>query len=186
MSSRAIALGCLLASGLTGITPSAAAQAPAAPPAAAAQAFKPTFKELQGLLGSWSGSSDQGGRIGGRVVTFSLEVDGVALAYRGTSFFPAKDDLPEMKLKDEGYVSFDIEKQKYVGVFFFSNGIWGLFDVEPAADGSVTFTSRELFNFEGKSRLVLKKTTAAEATLSHEVASGGGWAPYATSKLTKK
>ena len=46
------------------------------------------FQEFNFLTGSWSGPAESGGRIGGRVVSFGLEVDGATLGYRATTYYP--------------------------------------------------------------------------------------------------
>jgi hypothetical protein len=100
-----------------------------------------------------------GGRIGGRVVSFGLEVDGAALSYRATTYYPVKDDLPEARSEEIARIVYDGAKGRYVALVVFSTKAWGIYDAELRPDGSIRFTSREIANLEAgtRSRWTLSK-----------------------------
>ena len=65
------------------------------------------FQEFGFLNGSWSGPAESGGRVGGRVVSFTSAVGGAQLSYRATTFYPAKDALPESSTEEVAYIVYD-------------------------------------------------------------------------------
>jgi len=79
---------------------------PASAQAPAAGEWK-LFQEFNFVAGSWSGSAESGGRIGGRVVTVGPEVDGATLRYRATTYYPAKDNLPESRSEEIAHIVYD-------------------------------------------------------------------------------
>jgi hypothetical protein len=173
----------LLASAL--IVPPSSAEPQAAP---AAGGWK-VFQEFGPLVGSWSGTADQGGRIGGRSVTFSPEVDGAALVYRANTFYPATGERPEEKTQELAFITYDGGKRKYSALLVFSTKVWGTYDVEILADGTVQLVSRELVNVDAgaRSRIVLTRKAAGELTEQVDVAPAGkDFVPLLGSKLTKK
>ena len=163
------------------------ASALSAPQAAPASTWK-VFQELDFLNGSWSGTVEAGGRIGGRVVTCGPEVGGATLVIRANSVFPASGDLAEEKTETEGLIAYDGDKGKYVAFIVFSTKVWGVYDVEFIPDG-VRFTSRELANFEvgARSRLVFTRKSDTELEERFEISRGGkDFTPLFSGKLTKK
>ena len=162
---------------------------------AAAQAQAPpagewkVFQEVNFLTGSWSGPAESGGRIGGRVVSFGLEVDGSTLGYRATTYYPAKDNLPEARSEEIAHVVYDGARGKYVALVVFSTKAWGIYDAEVRPDGSIRFTSREIGNLEAgtRSRWTLSRGADGAILESLDVASPGrDFASYLTSTLSKK
>jgi hypothetical protein len=169
-----------------GQTPSPTPPAPAVP--APTPAWKP-FQELGFLLGSWSGTADSGGRVGGRVARFTLEMGGTYLVHRGNVFLAAEDGKPDENIDEVGYFSYDRERRSYVATYFFSTGVSGVYDVEFGADGAVRLASRELQNYENgaKARLLLAKRSDTELSLSMDIAPPGrNFVPFVTSTLKKK
>lgn len=168
---------------------SAEAQAPnATPPAAPEAAWKP-FQEFAPIAGSWSGTADSAGRIGGTVARFTQEMGGNYLVHRVTTIFPAQAGKPEESIELLGYYAYDREKRKYVATYFFSTGVLGVFDVEFVATGVVRLVSRELLNYESgaRSRLVFSRKSETEETLDFELAlAGKDFVPYFSSKLIRK
>ena len=147
------------------------------------------FQEFNFLIGSWSGSADSGGRIGGRVVTFGLEVDGSTLTYRATTFYPAKESQPETKTEEVAHVAYDGAKGKYVALVVFSTKAWGIYDAEVRPDGSIRFTSREMANLEAgvRSRWTLARKPDGSLAEDLEVAPPGkDFVPFVKAALTKK
>jgi hypothetical protein len=172
-------------------TPAAAAPAPAtagpAPTAAAAAPAWRPFQELAFLVGSWSGSAESGGRVGGRVARFTPEFTGNYLVHRGSTILTA-DDGKEETIEEVGYFAYDREKRRYVASYFFSTGISATFDVEIAPEG-VRLTSRELLNTEvgTKVRMLFSRKPDGELTLSMDLAPAGKeLVPFLTSSLRKK
>lgn len=162
----------------------AAAQAPA--PAAPAS-WKP-FQELSFLVGSWSGTAESGGRVGGRVVRFSMEMGGNYLVARGSTIFAAQAGKAEETIEEVGYVAYDRERRVYVAHYYFSNGIAGTFDVETSADG-VKLGSTSLLNYEtgAKARMAFRKNGDTEILDTFDLAPGGkDFVPFLAAKLTKK
>ena len=146
------------------------------------------FQELNFLIGSWSGPAESGGRIGGRVVSFGLEVDGSTLGYRATTFYPAKDDQPESRSEEIAHVVYDGARGKYVALVVFSTKAWGLYDAEVKAD-SILFTSREIGNLDAGTRSRWTLTRKADGTLQEELdiaVPGKEFVPYLKATLTKK
>lgn len=172
-------------SGLAQTVPPAVPQPPAAT-TAAAPAWKP-FQELAFLAGSWSGAAESGGRIGGRVARFTMEMNGQYLVHRGSAVFPGEGGKPDESIEQVGYFSYDREKRRYVATYFFSTGVAGTYDVELLPDG-IRLMSRELQNFDGatKSRMGMKKA-GDELELTMDIAPNGkDYLPYLSSKLAKR
>ena len=147
------------------------------------------FQELGFLLGSWSGTAESAGRIGGRVVSAELSVDGAVLVYRANTVWPAAGGRAEERSQEAAFITYDGDKGKYVALVVFSTKVWGLYDVEVGPDGSLRLTSREFVNYESgaKSRLTLVKKGGTELAEQLEVSPAGkDFAPFLTSKLTKK
>ena len=163
-------------------TADASAQAPAA------GEWK-LFQEFNFLMGSWSGPAESGGRIGGRVVTFGTEVDGATLTYRATTYYPVKDNLPELKSEETAHIVYDGAKGKYVALVVFSTKAWGIFDAEVRADGSIRFTSREMANLEAGVKSRWSLTRRPDGTLAEDLdvaLPGKDFASFVKSTLTKK
>lgn len=162
------------------------AVAPAqAPPAAEWK----LFQEFSFLTGSWTGTAQSGGRVGGRVVSFGLEVDGAALGYRATTYFPAKDNQPETRTEEIAKIVYDGAKGKYVALVVFSTKAWGIYDAEVRPDGSIRFTARELANLEAGLRSRWTLARKADGTLLEELdvaPSGKDFSPYLSATLAKK
>ena len=147
------------------------------------------FQEFGFLTGSWSGPAESGGRIGGRVVSFGLEVNGATLGYRATTYFPVKDDQPESKSEEVAKIVYDGAKGKYVALVVFSTKAWGIFDAEVRSDGSIRFTSREIANLEAGVRSRWTLSRKAEGALLEELEvsmPGRDFAPFVSATLTKK
>lgn len=163
-----------------------AVAAPAqAPPAAEWK----LFQEFNFVTGSWSGPAQSGGRVGGRVVSFGLEVDGAALGYRATTYFPAKDTLPETRSEEIAKIVYDSAKGKYVALVVFSTKAWGIFDAEVRPDGSIRFTAREMANLEPGLRSRWTLTKKADGTLQEELdlaPAGKDFSTFLGATLTKK
>ena len=156
-----------------------------APPAGAWK----VFQEFNFVTGSWSGPVESGGRIGGRVVSFGLEVDGATLGYRATTYYPVKDSQPEARSEEIAKIVYDGARGKYVALVVFSTKAWGIYDAEVRPDGSIRFTARELANLEAgvKSRWTL--TRKVDGTLLEELdvaPPGKDFASYLSATLTKK
>lgn len=153
-----------------------------------AGAWKP-FQELSFLVGSWSGAGEGSGRIGGKVVSFTNEVPGVLLIYRGKTIFPALEGKAEETSQETGVFAYDGDKRKYEATIFFSTGVWGTFDVEFGADGTVRLVSSRLVNFAPGSRARLSFTPKGPgelAVLTELAAPGQDFAAFSSGKLTKK
>jgi len=147
------------------------------------------FQEFGSLTGSWSGPAESGGRIGGRVVSFGLEVEGATLACRATTYYPVKDDLPEARSEEIARIVYDGARGKYVALVVFSTKVWGIYDAEIRPDGSIAFTSREMANLEAgtRSRWVLSRKDDGTLQEQLEVGPPGkDLVPYLTSTLAKK
>ncbi len=171
-----------MAVGLLLSAPPASAQAPPA------SEWK-VFQEFGFLTGSWSGTAESAGKIGGRGVTFGLEVDGATLAYRATTYYPAREGQAESRAEEVARIVYDGAKGKYVALLIFSTKAWGIFDGDVRPDGSIRFTSRELANLEAgvKLRWTLSKKPDGSLLEEVEVASGGkDFAPYLSATLTKR
>jgi hypothetical protein len=164
----------------------AATGAPAQGPPAGAWKI---FQEFDFLAGSWSGPAESGGRIGGRVVSFGLEVDGATLGYRATTYYPAKDDLPESRSEEIARIVYDGAKGKYVAFVVFSTKAWGIYDAEIRPDGSVRFTSREIANLEAGTRSRWTLSRKADGAILEELdvaPPGNEFVPFLNATLTKK
>lgn len=161
--------------------PAADAQAPPA------EGWK-VFQEFDFLSGSWSGPAESGGRVGGRVVSLTPEVDGAALSYRATTFYPVKDDFPELRTEEVARIVYDGARGKYVALVVFSTKAWGVYDAEIRPDGSVRFTSREMANLEAgtRSRWTLSRKDGGLLEELEVAPPGRDFALYLTSTLGKK
>ena len=160
----------------------AAAQAPPA-------AEWKLFQEFGFLTGSWSGSAESGGRIGGRVVTLATEVDGAMLRYRATTYYPVKDTLPESRSEEIGHIVYDSARGKYVALVVFSTKVWGVYDAEVRPDGSIVFLSREMANLEGGTRsrwTLLRKADGSVAETLEVAPPSRDFVPFLAATLTKK
>lgn len=178
---RSLVCGVAVLASLGGGLPAQAQSAPV-------QSWK-VFQELDFLIGSWSGTGETGGRIGGRVGTWSLEMDGAALVYRANAIFPASGDLPEEKSQESATFVYDGDKRKYSALVVFSTKVWGLYDVDFPSEGTVRLASREFVNLEGsaKSRISFVKGVDGGLNELIEVAlPGKDFAPFLSSKLNKK
>lgn len=183
-----------LAMGAAGQTPlpvGTPAATPAATPLttpAVTPVWKP-FQELGFLLGSWSGTAESGGRVGGRVARFTMELGGSYLVHRGTVFLTGEDGKPDENIEEVGYFSYDREKRSYAALYLFSTGVSGSYEVDFPADGSVRLVSRELQNYDSgaKARMLLVKKSDTEISLSMDLAPAGkDFVPFVTSTLKKK
>lgn len=147
------------------------------------------FQEFNFLIGSWSGTAESAGRIGGRVDSFGLEVDGSTLSYRATTFYPVKNNLPEARSEEVAHIVYDGSKGKYVALLILSTKAWGLFDAEVRPDGSIHFTSREMANLEAGTRSRWTLSRKADGALSEQLevaAPGKEFATFLGATLTKK
>jgi len=157
-------------------------------PTASVPAWRP-FGEFAFLLGSWSGTTSSGGRIGGRVVRFTMEMNGTVLVERGSTIFPAGDGKPEEAAEELGCVTYDREKRRYVATYYFSTGVSGPFDVEFAADGTVRMTSAALVNYEvgARSRITFTRRADGGLDTALDIAPPGrDFVAFQTSSLKKK
>ncbi len=186
---------------LLSVIPVTEAQVPpstaAAPPATAASApsvtpapvpWKP-FSDLAWLVGPWSGTASSRGRVGGRVVRFTMELSGNTLVERGSTIFPAEEGRPEESLEDVGVWTYDRERRKYVASYFFSTGVSGAFEAEIQGDGTIRLVAPSLLNYESgaRARLTLKKAGDSGLDLSMDIAPPGrDFVAYLTSRLKKK
>lgn len=183
----ALAAGC----GAEAQTPPGTAGAPpvpAAPAAAPAAAWKP-FDEFRGLVGTWSGTADWNKRIGGRVARFGVEMGGNFLVHRGSTIFSASEGLAEEATEEYGIYAYDRVKRKYVAHYFYSTGVYGVYDVEFGADGTVRLQSTQLSNYEdgARARMTFQKTGDTQLSAAFDLAAAGqAFQPFLTSKLTKK
>jgi hypothetical protein len=147
------------------------------------------FQEFSFLTGSWSGPAESGGRIGGRVISVGLEMDGAMLGYRATTYYPVKDDLPETRSEEVVRIVYDGAKGKYVAFVVFSTKAWGIFDAEVRPDGSIRFTSREIANLAAGTRSRWTLARQADGTLLEELdiaPPGSDFVTFLRATLTKK
>ncbi|HQR47350.1 MAG TPA: hypothetical protein PLB02_09240 [Thermoanaerobaculia bacterium] len=166
----------------------AAGSAVAQAPAPAAPAWRP-FSEFAFLLGSWSGTATSGGRIGGRVVRFAMELNGTLLVERGSTIYPAGDGKPEETTEELGFFTYDREKRRYVATYFFSTGVFGAWDVEIPADGVLRMTAPALGNFEAgaRGRLVFTRRADGGLDTALDIAlPGKDFVGFQSSSLKKK
>ncbi len=167
------------------VTFSGLSQEPTKPPA---PEWKP-FQEFNFLIGSWAGTAESGGRIGGRVGRFSMEMGGNYLVHRGNTIFTAQNQRPEESIEEIGYYYYDRDKRKYAAQYFYSTGIVGTYDVEFGADGSIRVLSNNLVNYDSgaKTRLSFKKSSDTEMTVQLDIAPAGkDYVGFLSSKMTKK
>ena len=146
------------------------------------------FQEFGFLNGSWSGPAESSGRVGGRVVSFTSSVGGAQLSYRATTFYPAKDALPESSTEEVAYIVYDGGRGKYVALVVFSTKVWGIYEADVRPDG-IVFTSREMANLEAGIRSRWTFTRRADGTIGEllEVAPAGKeFAPYVSAALSRK
>ena len=147
------------------------------------------FQEFNFLTGSWSGPAESGGRLGGRVVSFGLEVDGATLGYRATTYYPAKDSLPEARSEEIAHIVYDGAKGKYVALVVFSTKAWGIYDADVRPDGSIHFSSRELGNLEAGVRSRWTLSRKPDGTLLEELdvaPPSKDFVPYLSATLSRK
>lgn len=152
-----------------------------------AQEWK-VFQEFGFLNGSWAGPAESGGRIGGRVVSFTSSVGGAQLSYRATTFYPAKESLPESSTEEVAHIVYDGAKGKYVALLVFSTKVWGIYEAEIRPDG-ITLTSKEMANLEAGLRSRWTFTRKADGSIGEllEVAPPGkDFAPYVSATLSRK
>jgi hypothetical protein len=176
MSFRASAL----ALAIVALSGASAAQEPAT--------WKP-FQEFGFLVGSWSGTADAAGRVGGRIVSFTQEMGDVVLLFRGKTILPAFEGKPEETNQEQGSIAYDGESRKYQATIYFSTGVWGIFDVDVAADGTIRLTASQLVNFEkgARSRITFAKKGDSELSVLLELAPAGKeFVPLSVSKLTRR
>lgn len=150
--------------------------------------WKP-FQEFDFLMGSWTGTADQGGRIGGKVLSFAAEVPGVVLLCRGNTIFPAVEGKPEETSRELAVFSYDGDKRRYEATVYFDTNVWGFFDADVATPGTVRLVSTRLVNYEAGARFRLTFTRQADGSLSSllEVAPAGrDFVAFSAGKLTKK
>ncbi|HPA50166.1 MAG TPA: hypothetical protein PLP50_01080 [Thermoanaerobaculia bacterium] len=146
------------------------------------------FQEFGFLNGSWAGPAESGGRVGGRVVSFTSSVGGAQLSYRATTFYPAKDALPESSTEEVAYIVYDGGKGKYVALVVFSTKVWGIYEADVRPDG-IVFTAKEMANLEAGIRSRWTFTRRADGTIGEllEVAPAGKeFAPYVSAVLSRK
>lgn len=147
------------------------------------------FQEFNFVLGSWAGPAESAGRIGGRVVSLAPEVEGATLRYRATTYYPAKDSLPETRAEEIAHIVYDGGKGKYVALVVFSTKAWGLYEVEVRPDGSLVFVSREMANLEAGTRSRWTLARKADGTIAEQLdvaPPGRDFLPFITATLTKK
>lgn len=162
--------------------------APAHAQEAPAPAWKP-FQEFGFLVGSFSGTADSAGRIGGTVSRWSAEMNGNFLVHRVNTIFPAQEGKPEESIELLGYYHYDRDARKYFATYFFSTGLVGTFDVEFPSAGVLRATSSRLANYDQGARARLVVTSKPDG--SHDLAldlamQGKDFAPYFTSRLSRK
>ena len=163
------------------VTPVTVAQTPA-------PAWKP-FSDVAWLLGHWSGTASSGGRIGGRVVRFTMELSGNYLMERGSTIFPAEEGKPEESLEEIGVWTYDRDRRKYVASYFFSTGVSGLFEAEILEDGTIRLVAPSLLNYEAgtRARRTLRKAGETGLEVSMDLAPlGKEFVAYQTASLKKK
>jgi hypothetical protein len=155
-----------------------------APPAA----WKP-FQEMEFLVGSWSGATEGVPGTGGRFERWQWEFGRSFLVVKATTIFPGRDGKPEERHEEIGYYSYDRDRRRYTAVYFLSEGIRGLSDVEILGDGSLRLTSTALENYEpgAKTRRTIQKKSPTEIVHTLEIQlPGRDWVVYFTDKLEKK
>jgi hypothetical protein len=118
--------------------------------------WKP-LQEFVFLNGSWSGTTESAGRIGGTATGWSTEANGTVLVFRNKTIFPAVEGRPEEATSETGFVAYDGDKRRYTAAVFYSTGVWGLYDVEIGPDGSIKMNSTQLVNYSAgaKSRITI-------------------------------
>ena len=157
-------------------------------PKAAAPEWKP-FQEFDFLIGSWSGTAESNGRIGGKVSRWSAEMGGNYLTNRGNMVFAAQSGIPEESTEEIGYIAYDRDKRKYVAYFFYSTAVVGFYDVEFPSEGVIRFISTSQLNFEtgARTRVTITKKTGTEVSYLFEVAPAGkDFVPFVSSKMARK
>ena len=96
-------------------------------------------------------------------------MDGAALGYRATTYFPVKDSLPETRSEEVAHIVYDGAKGKYIALVIFATKAWGIYDAEVRPDGSIRFTAREMANLEAGMRSRWTLTRKADGTLLEEL-----------------
>ena len=184
LSLRLIAVSCLLVGGPALAAAPVPEDTPAAP-GAPASAWKP-FQEFGFLLGSWSGTSESGKRIGGSVVQVGTEMGGNYISFRGMRLFPEQDGRPEETAEETGTFYYDRDRRHYVGHLYFSTGVVGVYDVE-AGSGMLKLTSREIVNYEGaRSRITLSKAPEGLLYLLEFAPPGKDFLPLSSARLSRR
>jgi len=181
-----VALGILLVALASAPADAQAPPATQAPPAA--PSWKP-FGEFAFLLGYWSGTATSGERIGGRIARFTMDLNGTFLVERGTTVFPAGDGMPEETVEEIGYVTYNREKRGYMATYFFSTGVYGMYDVEILPGGAIRMTAPSLGNYDPGARSRILFTPRADGGLDTaiEIAPAGkDYVAHRTSSLKKK
>jgi hypothetical protein len=158
----------------TAPAPVPAAAAPAASPTPAPPAWKP-FQEFAFLSGAWAGSATVGTRVGGRVARFGPEIGGAFFVEHASTILAAEEGgRPEETLDEQGLLSYDREKRRYVATWFFSNGVSAVLDVELLPDG-FRLVSREVVNYESgtRMRILFQRQPAGDVAMSVDLAGPG-------------
>ena len=157
-------------------------------PQDAPTAWKP-FQEFDFLMGSWTGTAEQAGRLGGKVVNFSSEIRGVVLIYRGNTIFPATEGKPEEETRETAVLTYDGDRRKYEATLCFNTGVWGQFDADVSVPGTVRLVSTRLVNYDAGARFRATFSRQADGSLSVllELAPAGkDFAVFSAGKLGKK
>jgi hypothetical protein len=182
--SRLIVVACVLV-GDTALLATPSPQEAPTPATAASSAWKP-FQEFGFLLGSWTGTSESGKRVGGAVVQATTEMDGNYISFRGLRLFPEQEGRPEETVEETGYFFYDRDKRHYVAHLYFSSGVVGVYDVD-AGSGMLKLTSTEILNFEGaKSRITISRAPEGIVYVLEVAAQGKEFLPLYSSKLSRK
>jgi hypothetical protein len=180
---RFLGLAVVLALGAPAFGQEAPAPAPVPTPA-----WK-LFQEFGFALGSYSGTADSSGRIGGVVSRWTIEMNGNFLVHRVNAIFPAQEGKPEEAIELLGYYNYDRDARKYSASYFFSTGLVGLFDVEFPSEGTLRLVSSRLANSDAgaRARMVLAPRPDGAQELTLEMAGPGKeFANYFTCHLKKK
>lgn len=177
---------------LAQLPPSTAAAPPVTVPSATAApappAWKP-FSDLTWLVGHWVGTASSGGRIGGRIVRFTMELSGNYLMERGSTIFPAEEGRPEESIDEIGLWTYDRERRKYAASYLFSTGVSGAFEAEIREDGSIRLVAPSLLNYEAgaRARLTLRKVGESGLEVAMDLAPPGkDFVAYLSSSLKRK
>ena len=184
LSPRLILALCLLGGDLGLLAAPVPQEAPDAA-GAPASAWKP-FQEFGFLLGSWTGTSESGKRIGGSVVQASSELSGNYVSFRGMRLFPEQDGRAEETIEEIGTFYYDRDKRHYGAHLYFSSGVVGVYDVE-VGSGMLKLTSREIVNYEGaRSRITLSKSQEGLLYIVDFAPPGKDFLPLFSAKLSRR